>query len=192
MANISHRNRHSHTQVRTRRMRTVDLHRRRGRHWRTGTYLRTGSHFRCRPWEEAEEAEILLEEEVVETRTPFASALPLLFLEMFPQPAALPAFDDVLELTAQAREVMALVATLPLILHIIVLAQSPALQRRKNMMSSGHTSEATRKLCQPATWRCSKRECPAFSLESSPKPSSAVSLQFHMTSNRFWGVSSSI
>ena len=66
----------------------------------------------------------MLEEEV-ETRTPFASALPLLFLEMFPQPAALPAVDDVLELTAQAREVMAsgaLVATLPLISHIIVLA----------------------------------------------------------------------
>jgi hypothetical protein len=81
-------------------------------------------------------------EEEVETRTPFASALPLLFLEMFPQPAALAAFDDVLELTAQAREVMAsgaLVATLPLILHIIVLAQSPALQRREDMRSSGHT-----------------------------------------------------
>ena len=167
VANILHRNRHSHTQVRTRRMRTADLHRRRGRHWRTGTYLRTGSHFRCRPWEEAE---ILLEEEV-ETRTPFASALPLLFLEMFPQPAALPAVDDVLELTAQAREVMAsgaLVATLPLISHIIVLAQSPALQRREDMRSSGHTSEATRKLCQPATWSAAK-ERSAFSLESSPK-----------------------
>jgi hypothetical protein len=49
-----------------------------------------------------EEAENLLEEEVVETRTPFASALPLLFLEMFPQPAALPAFDDFLELTTRA------------------------------------------------------------------------------------------
>ena len=57
-------------------------------------YLRTGSHSRCTP---LEEAEILLEEEVVETRTPFASAVPLLFLEMFPQPAALPAFDDILE-----------------------------------------------------------------------------------------------
>ena len=42
------------------------------------------------------------EEVVVETRTPFASALPLLFLEMFPQPAALPAFDDFLELTTRA------------------------------------------------------------------------------------------
>ena len=96
---------------------------------------------------------------MVETGTAFASALPLLFLDVFPQPAALPAFDDVLELTAQARQVMAsvsLVATLPLILHKIVLAQSPALQRRENMRSSGHTSEATRKLCQPATWRCSK------------------------------------
>ena len=41
---------------------------------------------------------------VVETRTPFASALPLLFLEMFPQPAALPAFDDFLELTTRAAE----------------------------------------------------------------------------------------
>ena len=51
-----------------------------------------------------EEAENLLEEEVVETRTPFASALPLLFLEMFPQPAALPAFDDFLELTTRAAE----------------------------------------------------------------------------------------
>jgi hypothetical protein len=50
-----------------------------------------------------EEAENLLEEEVVETRTPFASALPLLYLEMFPQPAALPpAFDDFLELTTRA------------------------------------------------------------------------------------------
>jgi len=169
VANILHRNRHSHTQVRTRRMRTADLHRRRGRHWRTGTYLRTGSHFRCRPWEEAE---ILLEEEVVETRTPFASALPLLFLEMFPQPAALPAVDDVLELTAQAREVMAsgaLVATLPLISHTIVLAQSPALQRRENMRSSGHTSEATRKLCQPATWRSSKKSAPRFRLKARQK-----------------------
>jgi hypothetical protein len=44
------------------------------------------------------------EEVVVETRTPFASALPLLFLEMFPQPAALPAFDDFLELTTRAAE----------------------------------------------------------------------------------------
>ena len=97
---------------------------------------------------------------MVETGTALSSALPLLFLDVFPQPAALPAFDDVLELTAQARQVMAsgsLVATLPLILHIIVLAQSPALQRREDMRSSGHTSEATRKLCQPATWRCSKR-----------------------------------
>ena len=40
----------------------------------------------------------------METRTPFASALPLLFLEMFPQPAALPAFDDFLELTTRAAE----------------------------------------------------------------------------------------
>ena len=129
VANISHRNRHSHTQVRTRRMRTADLHRRRGRPWGTGTYLRTGSHFRCTPLEEAEN---LLEEEVVETRTPFASALPLLFLEMFPQPAALPAFDHV-----RAQQLMAserLVATLPQILHPVVLAQSPAPQRRENMM----------------------------------------------------------
>ena len=47
--------------------------------------------------------------------TPPASALPLLFLDVFPQQAALPAFDHILELTAQAREVMAsetLVATL--------------------------------------------------------------------------------
>ena len=91
---------------------------------------------------------------MVETGKPPASALPLLFLEVFPQPAALPAFDHILELTAQAREVMAsemLVATLRQILHIIVLALSPALQRRENMMSSGHTSEATRKMCQPAT-----------------------------------------
>ena len=42
------------------------------------------------------------EEVVVETRIPFASALPLLFLEMFPQPAALPAFDEFLELTTRA------------------------------------------------------------------------------------------
>ena len=109
----------------------------------------------------------MLEEEVVET--PFASALPLLFLDVFPQPAA---FDDVLELTAQAREVMAsgaLVATLPLISHTIVLAQSPALQRRENMRSSGHTSEATRKLCQPATWRCSKKSAPRFRLKARQK-----------------------
>jgi hypothetical protein len=33
VANILHRNRYSHTQVRTRRMRTADLHRRRGCHY---------------------------------------------------------------------------------------------------------------------------------------------------------------
>ena len=50
-------------------------------------------------------------EEVVEERTtPSASALPLLFLQVFHQPA----FDHMLELTVQAPEVMAsrLLATL--------------------------------------------------------------------------------
>ena len=102
----------------------------------------------------------------MEERTPSASALPLLFLDVFPQPAA---FDDVLELTAQAREVMAsgaLVATLPLILHILVLAQSPALQRRENMMSSGHTLEATRKLCQPCNVEEQQKSAPRFRLKA--------------------------
>ena len=77
-------------------------------------------------------------EEVVEERTtPSASALPLLFLQVFHQPA----FDHMLELTVQAPEVMAsrLLATLQQILHTIMLAQSPAPQRRENRMSSGHT-----------------------------------------------------
>ena len=111
----------------------------------------------------------MLEEEVVETGTALSSALPLLFLDVFPQPAALPAFDDVLELTAQARQVMAseaLVATLPLILHILVLAQSPALQRRENMMSSGHTLEATRKLCQPCNVEVQQKSAPRFRLKA--------------------------
>ena len=75
-------------------------------------------------------------EEVVEERTtPSASALPLLFLQVFHQPA----FDHMLELTVQAPEVMAsrLLATLQQILHTIMLAQSPAPQRRENRMSSG-------------------------------------------------------
>ena len=65
---------------------------------------------------------------MVEEGTPTASALPLLFLEVFHQPAALPAFDHV-----RAQELMAsvrLVATLLQILHTVVLAQSPAPQRR--------------------------------------------------------------
>ena len=54
VANIFHRNRCSHTQVRKYRMRTAGLHvRRRSRHWRTGTYLRTDSHFPCTTLEEA-------------------------------------------------------------------------------------------------------------------------------------------
>ena len=64
----------------------------------------------------------------MEEGTPSASALPLLFLEVFHQPAALPAFDHV-----RAQELMAserLVATLLQILHTVVLAQSPAPQRR--------------------------------------------------------------
>jgi len=97
------------------------------------------------------------EEEVVEERTPSASALPLLFLEVFHQPAALPAFDHV-----RAQQLMAserLVATLPQILHTAVLAQSPAPQRRENMMSSGRTlargqSPAT---CPKIFWFSRKR-----------------------------------
>ena len=87
-------------------------------------------------------------EEVVEERTtPSASALPLLFLQVFHQPA----FDHMLELTVQAPEVMAsrLLATLQQILHTIMLAQSPAPQRRENRMSSGHTLAT-----EPATEPC--------------------------------------
>ena len=96
-------------------------------------------------------------EEVVEERTtPSASALPLLFLQVFHQPA----FDHMLELTVQAPEVMAsrLLATLQQILHTILLAQSPAPQRRENRMSSGHTlargqSPAMRSKCCSAQTR---------------------------------------
>jgi len=104
------------------------------------------------------------EEEVVEEGTPSASALPLLFLEVFHQPAALPAFVHV-----RAQELMAserLVANLPQ-KHTVVLAQSPAPQRRKNMMSSGRTlargqSPAT---CPKIFWFSRKR-----SLEKGARP----------------------
>jgi len=59
----------------------------------------------------------------------------------------LPAFDHV-----RAQQLMAserLVATLPQILHTAVLAQSPAPQRRENMMSSGRTLARGQ---SPATW----------------------------------------
>ena len=102
-------------------------------------------------------------EEVVEERTtPSASALPLLFLQVFHQPA----FDHMLELTVQAPEVMAsrLLATLQQILHTIMLAQSPAPQRRENRLSSGHTA------LRPEPCNVSQMQRVGVRLKGSPIP----------------------